>query len=66
VTEENESYIDKELVTRYDFAGTIKTKIASYINGHSWYKNILMTTQKKEMNGYWNLDPIREGFYKLL
>jgi hypothetical protein len=32
---EKESDIDKELVMRDDFVGTTKTKIASYLNGHS-------------------------------
>jgi hypothetical protein len=43
-----ESDIDKELVTRDDFVGTTKTKIASYLNGHSWYRNILMATEKRK------------------
>jgi hypothetical protein len=40
--------------------------IASYLNDHSWYRNTLLVKEKREMNGYWDLDPIREGFYKLL
>jgi hypothetical protein len=43
-----------------------KIKIASYLNGHSWYKNTLMAVEIRETNGCWDLDPIREGFYKLL
>jgi hypothetical protein len=29
-------------------------------------ENTLMAAEKREMNGYWGLDPIREGYYKLL
>jgi hypothetical protein len=53
-------------VTRDDFGGTTKTKIASYLNNHSWYRNTLMATEKKNMKGCWDLDPISKGFYKLL
>jgi hypothetical protein len=44
------------------------TKIASdpIRECHSWYRNTLMATGIRKMNGCWNLDPIREGFYKLL
>jgi hypothetical protein len=41
-------------------------KIASYLNGHSWYRNTRMATEIREMNGCGDFDPIREGFYKLL
>jgi hypothetical protein len=46
-----------------DFTWNTRTKIASYVNGHSWYRNTLMATNKREINGCWDLDPIREGFY---
>jgi hypothetical protein len=42
------------------------TKIASDPKCHSWYKNNLTATERREMNGCWGLDPIMEGFYKLL
>jgi hypothetical protein len=32
---------------RDDFIRTTKTKIASYLNGYSWYRNTLMATEKK-------------------
>jgi hypothetical protein len=57
--------IDKELVMRDDFTWTSKTKIISYLYGHSWVKNTLMATEKSEMNGCWDLNPIRKGFYYL-
>jgi hypothetical protein len=41
----------------------INTKIAYYLNCHSWYRNTLMATKKREMNSCWDLDPIREGLY---
>jgi hypothetical protein len=44
----------------------IDTRIAADLNGHSGYRNTLMATERKEMNECWNLDPIRERFYKLL
>jgi hypothetical protein len=49
-------------VTRDDFAGTTKTKIASYLNDHSWYRNTLMETEKEEMSSCWDLDPIGRDF----
>jgi hypothetical protein len=42
------------------------TKIGSDLKCHSWYRNILTVTESREMNGCWDLDPIREGLYKLL
>jgi hypothetical protein len=42
------SDIDKELVTRNDFAGTTKTKISSYPNDHFWYGNTLIATKKRK------------------
>jgi hypothetical protein len=36
------------------------------LKGHSRYRNTLMATERREMNGCWNLDPIKERFYKLL
>jgi hypothetical protein len=65
-TEAKESDIGKALVMRDDFVGTSKTKISSYLNDLSWYRNTLMAIEKKNMKGCSNLDPIREGFYKLL
>jgi hypothetical protein len=44
----------------------IHTKIASYLNYNSWYRNTLMAAEIREMNGCWDFDPIREGFYNLL
>jgi hypothetical protein len=44
----------------------IDTKIASDLKCHSWYRDTLMAAEIREMNGCWGLDPIREGFYKLL
>jgi hypothetical protein len=44
----------------------IDTKIASDLKCHSWYRNTLMAAEIREMNGCWDLDPIKEGFYKLL
>jgi hypothetical protein len=44
----------------------IDTKIDSDLKCHSWYRDTLMAAEIREMNGCWGLDPIREGFYKLL
>jgi hypothetical protein len=44
----------------------IDTKITSDLKCHSWYRNTLTATERREMNGYWDLDPIRKRFYKLL
>jgi hypothetical protein len=44
----------------------IDTKIVSNLKCHSWYRNTLMAIEGREMNGSWDLDPIKEGFYKLL
>jgi hypothetical protein len=41
-------------VTNDDFTRTTKTKKASYLNGHSWYRNTLMVTKKREMKGCWD------------
>jgi hypothetical protein len=41
---------------RDDFVGTTKTKIACYLNGHCWYRNTLMTIEKKGnewLLGFW-------------
>jgi hypothetical protein len=40
--------------------------IAADLNSHSGYRNTLMATERRKMNGYWDLDPIKERFYKLL
>jgi hypothetical protein len=53
-------------VDRREREREIDTKIASDLKCHSFYRNSLMTTERREINGYWDLDPIREGFYKLL
>jgi hypothetical protein len=44
----------------------IDTKIASDLKCHSWYRNIWMATERREINGCWDLDPIREEFCELL
>jgi hypothetical protein len=44
----------------------IDIKIASDLKCHSWYRNTLMAAEIRKMNGCWRLDPIMEGFYKLL
>jgi hypothetical protein len=40
--------------------------IIAYLKGHSAYRNTLMATERMEIIGCWNLDPIRERFYELL
>jgi hypothetical protein len=50
-TEAKESDIGKALVMRDDFVGTSKTKISSYLNDLSWYRNTLMAIEKKNMKG---------------
>jgi hypothetical protein len=44
----------------------IDTKIVSYLKCHSWYKHTWRTIERREINSCWDLDPIKEGFYKLL
>jgi hypothetical protein len=44
----------------------IDTNKASDLKCHSWYRNTMTATERREMNGCWDLDPIKEGFYKLL
>jgi hypothetical protein len=44
----------------------IDTRIVYNLKCHSWYRNILMAVEEREVNGCWDLDPIRERFYKLL
>jgi hypothetical protein len=44
----------------------IDTRIPADLKGHSGYKNTMMATERREMNGGWDLDPISEIFYKLL
>jgi hypothetical protein len=41
------------------------TKIDSDLKCQSWYRNTLIAIKRGEMNGCWDLDPIKEGFYKL-
>jgi hypothetical protein len=44
----------------------IDIKIASDLKCHSWYRNTWIAIERREMTGCWDLDRIREGFYKLL
>jgi hypothetical protein len=44
----------------------IDTRIVVDLKGHSGYRNTLMAKERREMNGCWDLDPIKERFYKLL
>jgi hypothetical protein len=40
----------------------INTRIATDLKDHSGYRITLMATNRREMNGCWILNPIREGF----
>jgi hypothetical protein len=40
--------------------------MVSDLKCHSWYRNTLMAAEEREIDDYWDLDPIREGFFIIL